>query len=252
MDGLQHQRGFTVIEVTLFLGITALLFVIAVLGTGNTIRSIRFSDSGRSLAAFVQRQYDDIINGLNTRLGNESCTAGVVNTGANQTPGTSNCLLMGRLLVFRVNNPTVLQYNVVGTAPASVNYSQSDTQLISAFNPQAITNSGVVTYDIPWQAFLSGSKRLDDNQAVTALLLIRSPKSSRVVSYTYKAASPVVSDLSSVVNSAANVGKTTNFCLKNADNFGLPAKLVVTDAPSQQAVQIDFDADSGGNECNGV
>jgi hypothetical protein len=54
------------------------------------------------------------------------------------------------------------------------------------------------------------------------------------------------------VNAAANVGRTTNFCIKNADNLGLPAKLVVNDAPTQQAVQIVFDADSGGNECNGI
>lgn len=252
MDGSKRQRGFTVIEVTLFLAITAMLFLIAVLGTGNTIRSVRFTDSGRSLNAYVQRQYDDIINGLNTRLGNESCNSGVVSTGTSQTPGTSNCLLMGRLLVFQNNSSTVTQYNVIGSQPASVDYSQTDTQLISAFQPQVITNSGVVSYQIPWGAFVSGSKRLSDSQAVNGLLLIRSPKSSRVVSYTYKPTTPVVSNLLPIVNSAANTGQTANFCIRSADNFGLPAKLVITDAPTQQAVQVDFDADTGGNECNGV
>lgn len=251
MGSVSHQRGFTVIEVTLFLAITGALFLIALIGTGNTIRSVRFSDSGRSLTAFVQRQYDEIINGLNNRSGAERCANGAVSPGT-QTPGTSNCLLMGKLIVFTVNSPNITVYNVVGTEPSTVDYAQTDTQLISAFNPQVITNANTSTYSIPWQAFISGTKRVNDNQGVNGLLLIRSPKSSRIVSYTYKPTTPVAANLSSVVNAAANVGRTTNFCIKNADNLGLPAKLVVSDAPTQQAVQIVFDADSGGNECNGI
>lgn len=251
MDGAKRQRGFTVIEVTLFLGITGLLFLIALLGTGSTIRSVRFSDSGRSLTAFVQRQYDELINGLNTRDNTVTCSGGLVSSGT-QTPGTSNCLLMGRLLVFQANSPNIAVYKVVGTEPANVDYSQSDTDLIADFQPRVVTSTGVTNYSIPWQAYLSGSKRLSDNQAVTGLLLVRSPKSSRVVSYTYKPTSPVDSNLSGVVATAANVGQTSNFCIKNADNLGLPAKLVVSNAPNQQAVQIVFDADNGGNECNGI
>lgn len=251
MDGVSRQRGFTVIEVTLFLGITGLLFMIALLGTGSTIRTVRFSDSGRSAAAYVQRQYDDIINGLNSRLGTENCVGGVVGS-TNQTPGTSDCLLMGKVLLFTKNSDTVKVYNVIGTEPANVDYSQTDTQLISAFKPKAVTSTGVVDYSIPWGAYISGIKRLSDNQETGALLLVRSPKSSRIVSYTYKFTLPLATDLLPVVNNSANVGKTTNFCIKNADNLGLPAKLVVSDAPTQQAVQIDFDADSGGNECNGT
>lgn len=250
MSGVKDQRGFTIIEATLFLGITGLLLIIALLGTGSTIRTVRFSDTGRTTAAYVQRQYDDIINGFNNRTGNEVCTSGVLSNGT-QTPGTSNCLFMGKLITFPTGSNQLKVYNVIGTEPANVNYSQTDTQLITAFKPQVV-NYDVNSFDIPWGAFISGTKRLSDNQAVTALLLVRSPKSSRIVSYTYKAGSPVAPDLTPVVSAAANAGKTTNFCIKNADNAGLPAKLVVSDAPNQQAVQIIFDADSGGNECNGV
>lgn len=252
MDGVSRQRGFTVIEISLFLGITALLFLVAILGTGNTIRAVRFSDSGRSLTAYIQSQYDNIINGLNTRSGTESCTSGIVSPGTNQSAGTSNCLLIGKLLVFKVNDPNVTLYNVLGTEPNNVDYSQSDEQLISAFHPQVVTNTGVTTYSTPWQAYVSGTKRLSDNQAVDALLLIRSPKSSRVVSYTYKTGGSVASDLTTIVGNSANAGQTSNFCIKNADNFGNPAKIVISNAPTQEAVQIVFDADSGGNECNGT
>jgi type II secretory pathway pseudopilin PulG len=246
-----RERGFTVVEVTLFLAITGMLFLIALAGTGNTIRSVRFSDSGRSLNAYVQQQYDDIINGLNNRTGAEACAGGIVSPGS-QPVGTSSCLLLGKLVVFQVNSPIAHVYNVVGTEPANVDYSRTDTQLISDFQPKAVTTVGVATYEIPWDAFISGIKRLSDNQATNGLLLIRSPKSSRIVSYTYKPTAIPAVDLSPVVNAAVNAGQTTNFCLKNADGSGLPAKIVVTNAPTQEAVQVTFDADSGGNECNGI
>src|SRR3982751_6935386 len=97
------ERGFTVVEVTLFLAITGLLFLIAITGTSNTIRSVRFSDSGRSVNAFVQQQYDDIINGLNNRTGAEACAGGVVSAGS-EPAGTSSCLLLGKLVVFQINS----------------------------------------------------------------------------------------------------------------------------------------------------
>jgi type II secretory pathway pseudopilin PulG len=252
MGVTNRQRGFTIIEISLFLAMTGLLFLIAIIGTGGTIRTVRFSDSGHSLVAYIQRQYDDIINGFNGRQGTETCSAGVVTNGANQTPGTSDCLLIGRLLVFKVDSPTITQYDVIGTEPANVDYSQSDTQLITNFHPQAVTASDVQTYDIQWGAYVLNTKRLSDSQAVTGLLLIRSPKSSRIISYTFKAGSPVANDLSSIVSNPSNVSQTTNFCVENADGGGLPVKIVVTDAPDQQAVQAVFDANSSGNDCNGV
>lgn len=252
-----RQAGYTVVEVTLFLAISAMLFLVALIGTGSTIRTIRFSDSGRSVTAFVQRQYDEIINGLNTRLGNEVCSGGTVTTTGSQTPGTSDCLLMGKLLIFALNSPTITTYDVIGTEPAGVNYNQTDIQLINVFVPRVITAVGVENYEIPWGAKLTGGKRVSDNQFVTGLLLVRSPKSSRVVSFTYKPPATITPSLvdvdnASVVGNAANVGQVNNFCIKPEDGLGLPAKLEVTAAPTQSAVQIVFDADGSGSECNGT
>lgn len=253
----ERQGGYTVIEVALFMAITGLLFLIVIFGTGSTIRNMRFTDSGRSLAAFVQRQYDDIINGLNTRPGLETCSGGVVTTGSNQTPGTSNCLLMGKLMTFTVGSGTIGVYNIIGTEPPGVDFAQTDQALVTAFAPSIVTNTGTTTFDIPWGATLSGTKRTADNKAVTGLLLVRSPKSSRIISYSYVLPATITSSLTDaggapVVSNAANVGKINNFCIKNADGLGLPAKLVVDDRQTQNAVQIVFDADTSGSECNGT
>jgi hypothetical protein len=231
------------------LAISGLLFLIAVIGTGSTIRTIRFTDSGRTTTAFLQQQYDDIINGVNTRSGQETCSSGGSVSNGNQTPGTSDCVLMGKLILFTQNSPTLNVYDVVGTPPAVPNFSESDQQLIVDFQPKVVTNADTSTYDIPWQAFVSGVKRTSDGTATNALLLVRSPKSTRVLNYTYKAVQPISTDLSTVVNAASNVNQTTNFCIKNADGAGAPAKIVVNGATNQSAVQITFDSNDG--ECNG-
>ena len=245
----ERQVGFTVIEVTLFIAVSGLLFLIAVIGTGATMRTIRFTDSGRSLVAFIQKQYDDLLNGVNTRPDGLTCSGGVVASGS-QPVGTSNCLLMGRLVLFRPGDYRLSVYNIVGSEPANPDYNRTDEQLIADFNPMVATAVGSSDYSIPWQARISGIDRQSDSQATNALAIIRSPRSSRIVQYTFKTTEPVPASLSSIVSSAENVGKTTNFCINSVDAPGNPAKIVVGDAPNQTAVNVVFETTTG--DCDGA
>lgn len=244
-----RRAGFTIVEITLFMGITGLLFLIALAGTGNTIRSFRFTDSGRSLESFVQKQYDDILNGFNNRSSSVSCNSGTINTTVGQTVGSSNCLLMGKLLVFRQGSSEVTVYNVIGSEPSTVNYAQSDGQLIIAFQPTAVTNTATTTYTIPWGAQMSGFKR-DDSQATNGLLLVRSPKASRIVNYTFEVPATVPTSMLSVVSDTAATNRSTNFCMKSSDNLGAPAKLNVNGGATQQAARLTFN--SVDTECDGI
>lgn len=247
-----RQAGFTIIEITLFMAITGLLFTIAMLGIGNSIRTVRFTDSGRSLETYVQKQYDDIVNGLNDRSDQVSCAGGTVDTTTPQNVGTSNCVVMGRLLQFKQGSDTVTNYPVIGTEPANVNYSLTDDQLIAAFSPKAITTTGVTTYTVPWAAPFTGFKRLNDNSATNAVLLIRSPSSTRIVSYTFKVAgsAPSPAEVTNAVNDPNSRSQTTNLCIKNYDLQGPPAKLVISGGANQSAASIKFDATD--TDCNGL
>lgn len=247
MEG-SRRAGFTIVEITLFMAITGLLFLVALAGTGNTIRTFRFNDSGRSLEAFAQKQYDDIVNGLNNRSNQVSCDSGAISS-TPQTVGSSNCLLMGKLVVFRSGESAVTVYNVIGAEPASANYALNDDQLIISFQPRTVTATAVSTYTIPWGATASGFKRLSDNVATNGLLLVRSPKSSRVVTYTFAVPVAIPSDLTPTVSSAANRSQKTNFCIKNADGLGAPAKLEVGTG-SQDVARLSFNA--ANTECDGV
>ncbi|HVI69619.1 MAG TPA: hypothetical protein VM581_04125, partial [Magnetospirillaceae bacterium] len=221
----------------------------AIAGTGNAVRSFRFTDSGRSLEAFAQKQYDDIVNGLNNRSSTVSCSGGTIDTAVSQTVGSSNCLLMGKLLVFRANDPNVTVYNVIGLEPANVNYNQSDDALVTAFQPKTVTTTAVTTYTIPWGAKPTGFKRSGDNVATNGLLLIRSPKSSRVISYTFAVPAIIPPDLTATVSNAANRSKATNFCIKSSDGLGLPARLAISGGATQSAATMVFNA--ADTDCNG-
>lgn len=252
--GQQRSEGYTIIEVSLFLGISALLLAVALVGTGLSIRTTRFTDSTRSLHAYVQQQYDELLNGVNSRFGTEACASGTVSTGTNQTPGTSNCLFMGRLLVFTQDSNSVVTYNVIGTEPANPDYSQSDEQLIYNFTPTIVRNVGVDNYSIPWQATISGSKRIIDSRAVDAVALIRSPRSTRIVSYAYKepggsyALAPLINP--GVAANANNISKAANFCILSADGLGSPSKITISGGQGQDALGVAFDALTG--DCNGT
>lgn len=248
-----RQAGFTIIEITLFMAITGLLFTIAILGTGNAIRTVRFTDSGRSLESYVQKQYDDILNGLNDRSNQISCTSGTIDTTTPQNVGTSNCVVMGRLLQFSTSGTTITNYKVIGTEPANVNYSQSDDQLIASFNPTVVTTSGVTTFDVPWGAPFTGFKRLNTSTATNGLLLIRSPSSTRIVSYTFKiaGATPTASEVSTAIGDVNSRSQTTNFCIKSSDRLGNPAKLVISGGSGQTAASINFNA-TDAPDCNGL
>lgn len=252
----RQQGGYTIIELSLFLGISALLFTIAIFATGNTIRNARFTDSVRGLEASVQKQFDNIINGVNPRTDALTCTDGVVSPGT-QPPGTSNCLLVGRLLLFQVGSSVVTAYDIVATDPGlNVDYAKTDEQLISQdYQPQVVTTANVQPYTLPWQATISGIKRISPadptSLATNALALIRSPRSQRILAYSYQeGVTPTTGLLQTVVNNPAlNVGKTVNFCVLPSEGFGAPAKVVVGPGSNQSAVRAVFEATSG--DCNG-
>lgn len=249
----RRQAGYTVIELSLFLGISALLFTIAIFATGNTIRNARFTDSGRSLEAFVQKQYDNIINGVNPRTNELSCSGGVVSDDSSQDPGTSDCLLMGKLLLFQVGSPTITSYDIVANDPGiDIDYGKTDEQLIAQdYQPRVVSNVNVLSTDISWQTPVFGIKRTSDEQATNALALIRSPRSQRIIAYSYEEG-PQPTDgllLSVVSDPALNSAKTVNFCIRSPDGLGAPAKLEIGPGSNQSAARVVFDIDS--EDCDG-
>lgn len=59
---LPHQKGFTIIEVMIVLGISGLILIGALGGTYSSIERQRYSDAVRSFAEDLRREYNEVLN----------------------------------------------------------------------------------------------------------------------------------------------------------------------------------------------
>lgn len=58
----KHKRGFTLVEVTLFLGLTALLFAGLIAGMNSSLEAQRFNDATQNFAEFLRSIYSQVSN----------------------------------------------------------------------------------------------------------------------------------------------------------------------------------------------
>lgn len=102
------RRGFTLVEVSLFLAITAAVFVGIAVGTQNSIFQQRYNDSVQNFAEFLRTIYSQVKNVQNSESG-----------------GNTNKAIYGKLVTFgesydlngtkiNDNDQVIFTYNVIG------------------------------------------------------------------------------------------------------------------------------------------
>jgi Tfp pilus assembly protein FimT len=104
-----NKKGFTLLEVTLFLAISASLTIIAIAGLGPRLRNVRFTQSVRTVESAVSAEFASSVSGQNTRPDNFVCEKASnfgwypkISTGSATTSGSSkDCVINGALVVFR-------------------------------------------------------------------------------------------------------------------------------------------------------
>jgi type II secretory pathway pseudopilin PulG len=89
------QDGFTIIEVLMFIAISGALLALMIFAVYRMLDNSRFSDTINSATSFVQTQYEEARSGV--RPNGE----GICNDGGENDIGRSNCLLLGKAIVFR-------------------------------------------------------------------------------------------------------------------------------------------------------
>lgn len=145
MTGGKSSKGFTIIEVMIFLAVAGLLFVGVVAGTGASVARRRYQSSVQELAEFLRAQYSAVANIQNTAQTSTNhkdwayCASdllAVANTSnwtwnggrfdeaaiteLGESRGRSNCLIYGRIIVFGDTleedsaNSYVLSYDLLG------------------------------------------------------------------------------------------------------------------------------------------
>lgn len=105
-----NKKGYTLLEVTLFMAISSLLALTAFVGLGPRLRNVRFTDSVRSLEATVNQQFSRVSQGANARAGGVTCTSsggdisiGSINSNNAVGGDQADCVLNGVVAEFSEN-----------------------------------------------------------------------------------------------------------------------------------------------------
>lgn len=223
---MKHRVGFTIIEVSLFLGITGLLLVAVTIGVQNSVFQQRYNDSVQSFVEFLRSAYSETTN--------------VQSIG----DGRSNYSIYGKLVTFGETidlnghdvadsgENMIFSYDVVGNVSGDVGTGDVLGMLRALGGNVLIEKDGSVrlagvaeSYTPKWSARIQKTDSTDP--FVGAILIIRHPRSGNVYTYT-------MSGTTVEVNKALRT--TTGSTVKDV----LGPYLNVRNTPHFSVAQIDF------------
>lgn len=242
--GSQTNNGFTIIETILFLGVAGALAVGVLAGSGLAINQQRYRDSVNSLKSFIQQQYSEVTNVVNAREGSEACAANAVvaQPPAIVTPqsrGTSDCIMLGRYVTVDNTGKKLTASNVVGYRTIGAPEAVSDIAEVTTNYRLGISTIDQDTADVAWGAVVVKEKT---SQAMPmSMLILRSPLSGSIMTYTSQAP---VANIKSMV-AIANSDKPLNLCLDTTIGAVGGKRMAVqigAFATSQGAIQIPVES----------
>lgn len=219
-------RGFTIIEVLLFLSISGVLFAALMVGVSTNINQQRYRDSVTSFAGVLQQQYSEVANTRNDRDDSWRCAASVATQDPeNGTPrGTTNCVVMGKYIQTTENATKLEIGNIIGSEPAGDTVIDGDATALSVYAPRPSTFE-VTTYSPEWGAVLRDT---DEHPANFTILILRSPLSGLV--RTFAIAGTMPSRLTDMMTTENANRKITTCVIPNGWTIGSTLAVVVDSA----------------------
>jgi type II secretory pathway pseudopilin PulG len=156
----RRSRGYTIIEVMIFLAVSGFMFVIAATFISGKQSKSEFRQGMNSVNAEVQRVINDVGNGFYPSTASFSCTASTAGGPPNPSILSPNgqgsnegCVFLGKVVQFGVQNTNRAGYNVyviagrqyVGAAGAAATLASSfaQSQPIVIANPDLTTKKSI-------------------------------------------------------------------------------------------------------------
>lgn len=195
-------RGFTVIELMLFLGITGALFAALMFGVNSNITQQRYRDSVVSLNTLLQGQYSEVSNTRNERDNNWKCNEDgtIAQSPVEGEPrGASACVILGRAIEIQDNGTKISTSSVVGREPVG-QATTSDIATLLAYHPR-ISSFDTQDSTVDWGSALSTTTH---QPSMASILILRSPASGLIRVFT--SPSPFPADISSLISPAGASG----------------------------------------------
>lgn len=180
---IRNQRGFTIIELLLFLAITGALFVALMVGVNSNIVQQQYRDSVVAYTSLLQQQYSDVANTRNDRGDDWTCSDSVVEQSdtAGEFRGTTSCVIMGRYVQAVDGGTKVRVGSIIGSRPDNADTLLSDTQTVLAYDPRVSPVDSAVQ-DITWGSRLV-KPETDNVPSTMSFVIIRSPLSGLIRVY---------------------------------------------------------------------
>jgi len=233
--GIVSERGFTVIELMLFLGVTGALFAALMFGVNSNVTQERYNDSVSSYSTLLQKQYSEVLNTLNQRGNDWKCAddGTITQETINGDPrGATDCVILGRAVQVQDRGATIVTSSVVGKEPTQLDNS-SDIAALLAYHPK-VTSFDEERSSIDWGSSLVS---IDKQPSSASFLILRSPASGLIRVFTSASALPA--DISSVISKTDALTKLTNCML--GDTGVQPIKSVSIDPriASQDGVTVN-------------
>lgn len=239
--GTQKNTGFTIIETMLFLGVAGALTIGILVGSGVAINQQRYRDSVNSVKSFIQQQYSETTNVVNGRDGIEACAnAVVVQPPAIVTPelrGTSECVMLGRYITVAENGTKLTASNVVGYRTVGPAEEASDIEEIKKNYKLGASTIDQDVVDVPWGARIVKEKTSPSQPLTLSMLILRSPLSGSIMTYTHES---INANFTAIV-AVANSDLTRNLCIDMSNSTIGSNRMAVQISPfatSQGSIQI--------------
>jgi len=242
-----RTRGFTIIEVMLFLGVTGILTIGILVGTGVAIGQQRYRDAVTTFKTSLQEGYNQTANTQNDRSGSESCSNGVIvsppDTVTNPQPrGTSECLIMGKMLQITASGKELTSRDIIGFRTSQAAEIEM-TDLAELSKNYSLSTSAVseTTTALEWGA--TAVKPKTSTPYPLTIAIIRSPLSSTTMTFVKQG---VTSDIDAMVASGI-VKEPTDICLDPDGGAFAGQRLavrIVAFAGSQSGVEIPAESDN--------
>ncbi|HET6746556.1 MAG TPA: hypothetical protein VFH06_00440 [Candidatus Saccharimonadales bacterium] len=210
--GKHTQTGFTIIEIMLFLSVTGLLAIGILVGSGVAIGQQRYRDSVNSLKSFIQDQYSEVTSVDNSRSAGWTCDTGAVVTEvtSGQPRGTSDCVIIGRVITVDASGTKLTASNVVAYRTPGAAVLPGDIAEIATNYRMSISPIDQVTQDVSWGAQIVRQKTTQPFSL--SILIVRSPLSGSLFTFTTEGATTNPNAMVTV----SNTSQPRDLCV-NAD-----------------------------------
>jgi hypothetical protein len=240
--GTKRNTGFTIIETMLFLGVAGALTIGILAGSGLAINQQRYRDSVNSVKSFIQEQYGQVTNVVNSRSGVEACANAMVvappSSVIPESRGTSECILLGRFITVANNGTQLTASSVVGYRTPGAKQEASDVEEVRKNYKLGTSNIDQDSLDVPWGATLV--KEGTTQPQTLSMLILRSPLSGSIMTYTHESNN---ADLTAIV-AVANSNTARNLCIQstNVISGNRMAVQIAPYATNQGAIQVPLES----------